>query len=49
VLAQLVDDDYRAAVAEATANIASATAQARKLEHPNPGENFLQLRYSHKF
>jgi len=49
VLTQLVDDDYRAAVAEATANIASATAQARTLEHPNPGENFLQLRYSHKF
>jgi len=37
VLTQLVDDDYRAAVAEATANIASATAQARTLEHPNPG------------
>jgi membrane fusion protein, multidrug efflux system len=31
VLAQLVDDDYRAAVAEATANIASARAQARTL------------------
>src|SRR5271154_5283979 len=31
VLAQLVDDDYRAAVAEATATIASATAQARTL------------------
>jgi membrane fusion protein (multidrug efflux system) len=31
VLAQLVDDDYRAAVAEATANIASAAAQARTL------------------
>jgi membrane fusion protein, multidrug efflux system len=31
VLAQLVDDDYRAAVEEATANIASATAQARTL------------------
>jgi membrane fusion protein (multidrug efflux system) len=31
VLAQLVDDDYRAAVAQAEANIASATAQALTL------------------
>jgi membrane fusion protein, multidrug efflux system len=31
VLAQLVDDDYRAAVAQAQAGIASATAQARTL------------------
>lgn len=31
VLAQLVDDDYRAAVAEAQANIAAATAQAQAL------------------
>jgi membrane fusion protein, multidrug efflux system len=31
VLAQLVDDDYRAAVAQAEASIASATAQARTL------------------
>ncbi len=31
VLAQLVDDDYRAAVAQAQANIASAGAQARTL------------------
>ena len=29
VLAQLVDDDYRAAVAQAEASIESATAQAR--------------------
>ena len=31
VLAQLVDDDYRAAVSQAEASIASATAQARTL------------------
>jgi membrane fusion protein, multidrug efflux system len=31
VLAQLVDDDYRAAVAQATASIASATAEGRTL------------------
>ena len=32
VLAQLVDDDYRAAVAQAQASIASATAQAQALK-----------------
>jgi membrane fusion protein (multidrug efflux system) len=32
ILAQLVDDDYRAAVAEAEAQIASATAQAQTLK-----------------
>src|ERR1700724_2344510 len=31
VLAQLVDDDYRAAVVQASASIASATAQGRTL------------------
>jgi membrane fusion protein, multidrug efflux system len=31
VLAQLIDDDYRAAVAQASASIASATAQGRTL------------------
>jgi membrane fusion protein (multidrug efflux system) len=31
VLAQLVDDDYRAAVSQATANIAAATAQGQAL------------------
>jgi len=49
VLTQLVDDDYRAAVAEATANISLGNGSSTYLEHPNPGENFLQLRYSHKF
>src|ERR1700732_2062265 len=31
VLAQLIDDDYRAAVVQASASIASATAQGRTL------------------
>ena len=37
VLARLVDDDYRATVAQAEANIVGATAQHRALQaHPRP-------------